>query len=85
MPEQTQDLSLGEFIQKCYDLFGPKVKIKLTRNSRGYTWENTVRAETEQEAMKITTWINEKLITLTQEWEDGAKTQHVKADQPATE
>lgn len=69
----TGEMTLQDFILKCYDLFGNKIKIKYNHTTRGDTWEITVRAESKEEAFQIITWINEKMPTLTTETQNATR------------
>jgi hypothetical protein len=66
MPEtSTHEQDLSDFIRQCYELFGSKVKIKLMRNSKGYTWEITVKDDDMNMALLIMRQIKNKLEKLT--------------------
>lgn len=72
----TKEIDAREdFILKCYDLFADKVKIKLKRTTRGYTWEITVRNDNKEVAFQIMKWIDYKLkeLTLVKEVQDARK------------
>ena len=71
----TQEMTIGDFIKKCYDLFGPRVKIKFHHTTRGDTWEITVRDDNKEVAFQIVKWINYKLqeLTLIEEVKDARK------------
>jgi len=59
-------MTVEDLFQRCYDLFGKKVKVKFHHTTRGDTWEITVRANSKEEAVQIIEWINDKLKEITQ-------------------
>ena len=76
MESGTKEMTLQDFILKCYDLFGKKVKIKFNQTTRGNTWEITVRDDNKEVAFQIVKWIDYKLqeLTLTEEVKNARKT-----------
>lgn len=60
----TEELTLKDFILKCYDLFGKNIKIKFNHTTRGDTWEITVRDGNKEKAFQIMKWIDNKLQEL---------------------
>ena len=62
---KAENVTIGDFIQKCYDLFGPRIKIKFNHTTRGDTWEITVRRDNKEEVFQITKWIDNQLRELT--------------------
>lgn len=72
----TKEMTLQDFILKCYDLFGKKIKIKFHHTTRGDTWEITVRDDNKETAFQIMKWINYKLqeLTLVKEVQDARET-----------
>lgn len=71
----TKEMTLQDFILKCYDLFGKRIKIKFHHTTRGDTWEITVRDDNKETAFQIVRWINYKLkeLTLIEEVQDARK------------
>lgn len=71
----TAELTLKDFILKCYDLFGNRIKIKFHHTTRGDTWEITVRDDNKEVAFQIVKWIDNKLqeLTLIKEVQDARK------------
>lgn len=67
MPEEvtTKEMTLQDFIQRAYDLFGNRIKIKFHHTTRGDTWEITVRDDNKEVAFQIMKWIDYKLKELT--------------------
>jgi len=71
----TEELTLKDFILKCYDLFGKNIKIKFNHTTRGDTWEITVRNDNKEVAFQTMKWINYKLqeLTLVEEAKNARK------------
>lgn len=71
----TKEMTLQDFVRKCYDLFGPKIKIKWNHTTRGDTFEITVRDNSKKVAVQKLKWIKYRLeeITLIKEVQDARK------------
>ena len=50
-----------EFIKKLEDMFDYRVKIKHAHTTKGDTWESTVKAKDEHEALEIIKEIDRKM------------------------